>query len=183
MSNFQFGLTPGIAALSLSNIENDFINLVEQHKGILYRIVRLYAYNREDREDLQQDVIVQLWKSYPNFRGDSRFSTWMYRVALNTAITYFKREKKRPKSHFSDNFPEISDSPYDDKQDIQAKAFYEALQLLKPVEKALMFLYLEDMSHREIGDNLGISEVNARVKLNRTKEKLQRILKNNGHGF
>lgn len=107
----------------------------------------------------------------------------MYRVAVNTSITYIKQEKRKPKSYYTENFPEIRDSPYDNKQEVQSKAFYEALQLLKPVEKALMFLYLEDMSHREIGENLGISEVNARVKLNRTKEKLQTILKKNGNGF
>lgn len=167
----------------MNTIENDFIDLLEKHKGILYRIVRLYAYNPEDREDLQQDIMVQLWKSYSSFRGESKFSTWMYRVAVNTSITYFKHEKKKPIAYSSENFPEISDSPYDNEKDLQSKAFHEALQTLKPIEKALMFLYLEDLSHREIGENLGISEINARVKLNRVKEKLQTILKKNGYGF
>lgn len=163
--------------------ETTFVALIEKHKGILYRITRLYAYNNEDREDLQQDILIQLWKSYPTFRGDSKFSTWMYRVAVNTSVTYFKQGTKKPKSQFSENFPEIRDNPYDNTQDAQSIAFYKALQLLKPVEKALIFLYLEDLSHREIGDNLGISEVNARVKLNRVKEKIQVILKKNGHEF
>ncbi|UUC44141.1 RNA polymerase sigma factor [Flavobacterium cerinum] len=163
--------------------ETHFIDLIEKHKGILCRIVQLYAYNREDREDLQQDIIIQLWKSYPSFRGESKFSTWMYRVAVNTSITYIKQEKRKPKANYTENFPEIRDTPYNDEKDIQSKAFFEALQTLKPIEKALMFLYLENLSHRKIGENLGISEGNARVKLSRVKEKLQIILKKNGHEF
>ena len=155
---------------------------VERHKGILYRIVRVYAYTKEDKQDLEQEILIQLWKSYTSFRGESKFSTWMYRVAVNTAITNLKREKRRPQAYLTENFPEISETDYDNSHDLQQTAFYRVVQKLKPIEKALIFLYLEDFSHREIAENLGISEVNARVKLSRAKEKIQLILKQN-HEF
>lgn len=159
--------------------EKLFIELVEQHKGILYRIVQIYAYTKEDKQDLKQEILVQLWKSYTSFRGESKFSTWMYRVAVNTAITNLKREKRRPQAYLTENFPEIRETDYDNSHDLQQLAFYKAIQKLKPIEKTLIFLYLEDFSHREIAENLGISEVNARVKLIRAKKKIQLILKKN----
>lgn len=167
----------------MQNIENTFINLLERHKGIVYRIAHIYAFTQEDKRDLQQEIIFQLWKSFPSFRGESQFSTWMYRVAVNTAITHVKHEKRRIKPHFSDNFPDIKYNEYDPTPDIQMKAFYWAVQYLKPVEKAIIFLFLENIPHREIAENLGITEVNARVKLTRIKEKIQSILKDNNYEF
>lgn len=167
----------------MQNTESNFIQLLEQHKGILYRIVHIYAFTREDKKDLQQDIIYQLWKSLPSFREESQFSTWMYRVAVNTSITYIKREKRRIKPHFSENFPQIRDIEYDATDDLQMQAFYKAVQYLKPLEKTVIFLFLENMPHKEIANNLGISEVNARVKLNRAKEKIKYIIKKNGYGL
>lgn len=131
----------------------------------------------EDREDLQQEIIIQLWKSYGSFKKESEFSTWMYRVSVNTAITYFKKEKKKKETVFPGEIPEHASADYDATRDNQMEQFYKAVHELKPVEKALVFYFLEGHSHKETGDHLGISEVNARVKLNRTKEKLQHIIK------
>ncbi|SHL39988.1 RNA polymerase sigma-70 factor, ECF subfamily [Chryseobacterium carnipullorum] len=167
-----------------SQTETAFLKLVNQHKGILYKASRIYADSLEDREDLQQEILIQLWKSYRNFKGNSEFSTWMYRVAINTAITYLKKEKQRTSnqtdvpSHF-----EVQNEDYNPAKDKQLEVFYRAVQELKALEKAIIFYFMEGMSHKEIGENLGLSEVNARVKLNRTKEKIQQIIKKSGYEF
>lgn len=167
-----------------SQTETAFLSLVNKHKGILYKASRIYADSLEDREDLQQEILIQLWKSYQNFKGNSEFSTWMYRVAINTAITYLKKEKKRTNNQMDmpDHF-EVQNEDYNPAKDKQLEVFYAAVQELKPLEKAVIFYFMEGMSHKEIGDNLGLSEGNARVKLNRTKEKIQQIIKKSGYEF
>lgn len=139
--------------------------------------------NVEDQEDLFQEIVMQLWKAYPSFKGNSKFTTWMYRVALNTAIVFFKKEhKKIDKTPLTEQI-DIADTTDNDNKEEKLAYLYKAVQELNPIEKALIFLFLEDQSHKEIAQNLGISEVNARVKLNRTKEKLQLIIKKNGYEF
>jgi len=137
----------------------------------------------EDREDLFQEIVLQLWKSYGTFRGDSQVSTWMYRVAVNTALTFFKKEKKKPDNARMHPEMDIKDDTDTSHKETQLDYFYKAVQQLNQVEKALIFLFLEGQSHKEIGSNLGITEVNARVKLNRTKDKLQEIIKKQGYEF
>lgn len=167
-----------------SQTETAFLSLINKHKGILYKASRIYADSLEDREDLQQEILIQLWKSYQNFKGNSEFSTWMYRVAINTAITYLKKEKKRTNNHtVVPNHFEVQHEDYNPTKDKQLEVFYTAVQELKALEKAVIFYFMEGMSHKEIGDNLGLSEGNARVKLNRTKEKIQQIIKKSGYEF
>lgn len=161
--------------------EKQFLTLVAAHKGILHKVGRMYMDTAEDREDLHQEIIIQLWKSYGNFKGESEFSSWMYRVAVNTAITYFKKEKRRSDTFTYEVITEPVSEPYDDQKDQQLEVFYKAVQQLTAVEKAVILYFMEGLSHKEIGGQLGISEVNARVKLSRTKEKLQNIIKNSGH--
>lgn len=161
--------------------EKEFLNLIENHKGILHKVGRMYMDNVTDREDLHQEIIIQLWKSYERFKGDSAFSSWMYRVAVNTAISYFKKEKRRSETYTHIVLKEPETIPYDNRNDEQLELFYKAVQQLTAVEKAVIFYFMEGLSHREIGQQLGITEVNARVKLNRTKEKLQNIIKKSGY--
>ena len=163
--------------------QQEFLTLIDQHKGILHKVSRMYMDNVEDQNDLVQEIVLQLWKSYERFEGNSQFSTWMYRVSLNTALTYFKKEKKQSDRYtFLENIDKTDDSDTEEKE-IQLEMFYKAVQELNKVEKALIFLFLEGQSHKEIGQNLGITEVNARVKLNRTKDKLQNIIKKYGYEF
>ncbi|MBB6371064.1 RNA polymerase sigma-70 factor (ECF subfamily) [Chryseobacterium shigense] len=167
-----------------SQTETNFLKLVNQHKGILYKTSRIYADSVEDREDLQQEILIQLWKSYQSFKGNSEFSTWMYRVAINTAITYLKKEKQRAGNHTeTPHYFEIQNEDYNPSKDEQLEIFYSVVQELKAIEKAVIFYFMEGMSHKEIGENLGLSEGNARVKLNRTKEKIQQIIKKSGYEF
>lgn len=167
----------------MSSDQQEFLKLLHQHKGILYKISRMYFDFTEDQNELIQEMTYQLWKSYQNFKGNSQFSTWMYRVCLNTALTFFKSEnRKQDKYELHQNY-DVAEENYDPHKEEQLKYFYDAIQELNKVEKALIFLFLEGMSHKDISENLGISEVNARVKLNRTKEKLQTIIKKNGYEF
>ena len=127
--------------------------------------------------DLFQEITIQLWKAYPKFRGDSKFSTWMYRVGLNTAITLYRKNKRRIKTTEFDALQfKIKAEEYDHTEEEQLKLMYKAVHQLNDIEKALVFLYLEDKDYREISQTLGISEVNARVKMNRVKNKLRTIL-------
>ena len=163
--------------------EQEFLNRIENHKGILYKVSKMYMDNPDDQQDLFQEIVCQLWKSYDSFRNESQFSTWMYRVAVNTAIVFLRKEKRKV-----DKYEIASENIKDDEGDAHFKEsqldhFYKAVQKLEKIDKAIIFYQLEGFSHKEIGDNLGISEGNARVKLNRAKEKLKEIIKNQGYGF
>ena len=163
--------------------EKEFLEQVEAHKGIIHKISRMYVDDEDDQKDLFQEIICQLWKSYDSFNHQSKFSSWMYRVALNTAIVYFKKHKRK-----EDAYAIIAreiEMPSEDAEtkELQLAHFYKALQQLDKIEKALMFYYLEDYSHKEIGENMGISEGNARVKLNRAKNKLKELIKKQGYEF
>ena len=163
--------------------EQEFLTRIEKHKGILYKVSKMYMDNYDDQQDLFQEIVCQLWKSYETFRNESQFSTWMYRVAVNTAIVFLKKEKRKV-----DKYEIASENIKDDEGDSHIKEsqlehFYKAVQKLEKIDKAIIFYQLEGFSHKEIGENLGISEGNARVKLNRAKEKLKEIIKNQGYGF
>jgi RNA polymerase sigma factor (sigma-70 family) len=164
--------------------EKEFLDQLQRHKGIIYKISRMYADTAEDREDLVQEILLRLWSSYGSFEGRSALSTWMYRVAVNTAITFLRKEKTKP-DVIGDDLPALLTRAYETDNSMEEKLalFYKAVKELNPVEKALIFYFMEGMSHREISAQLGISENNARVKLNRTKEKLQKIIKTYGYEF
>ena len=163
--------------------EQEFLNRIEKHKGILYKVSKMYMDNHHDQQDLFQEIVCQLWKSFDSFRNESQFSTWMYRVAINTAIVFLKKEKRKVDKYeiASENIKEETDDS--EIKENQIEHFYKAVQKLEKIDKAILFYQLEGFSHKEIGDNLGISEGNARVKLNRAKEKLKEIIKNQGYGF
>ncbi len=159
------------------DLEHQFVTELENNQNIVHKICTLYTNNRDAHNDLFQEITIQLWKAYPKFRGDSKFSTWTYRVALNTAITLYRKSKRsiRTQDYESVIF-KIKADEYDAGEEEQLKLMYKAIKELGDIDKALVFLYLEDKNYREISDTLGISEVNARVKMNRIKTKLRTIL-------
>ncbi|SDB45332.1 RNA polymerase sigma-70 factor, ECF subfamily [Flavobacteriaceae bacterium MAR_2010_188] len=158
-------------------LEHNFVELLEKHQNIVHKVCRLYTNNRDAHNDLFQEITIQLWKAYPKFRGDAKFSTWMYRVGLNTAITLYRKSKRTiDTQQFESVQFRIKSVEYDDTEEQQLKILYKAVHELNDIEKALVFLYLEDKDYREISETLGISEVNARVKMNRIKNKLKTIL-------
>lgn len=157
--------------------EKEFLEKIEQHKGIIYKISKMYMDNSEDRDDLFQEIIFQVWKAFPKFRGESEFSTWLYRIALNTAIVFLKSEKKRNFINNSDftNY-KIEQDEYDLEKEEKLSKMYSAINQLNAIDKAFIFYYLEDFSGKKIAEQMGISEGNVRVKMNRAKNKLKEIL-------
>lgn len=163
--------------------EQDFLKKIEAHKGIIHKVSRIYFEEAGDREDLSQEIILQLWKSFGSFQGKSQFSSWMYRVALNTAILYFKKERKKVSGGNIDGLEEKIASPDGDGSEDQLAHFYRAVQKLNKIEKALILQFIEGFSGDEMAANMGMTAGNVRVKLNRTKKKLEKIIKNQGYEF
>jgi RNA polymerase sigma factor (sigma-70 family) len=150
-----------------------FVEMIYTHMGIIYKICNLYA-DGEDRDDLKQEIIYQLWKSYPSYRGDSKFQSWMYRVALNTAMLGL-RARKMKYTGLSGQELKISEDPYE-KQDEEdrIKQLYKQISKLKDLDKTIIFLYLEQCSYDEIAEITGISTKNVSVRLTRIREKLRK---------
>ncbi|MEQ6122772.1 sigma-70 family RNA polymerase sigma factor [Pseudotenacibaculum sp. MALMAid0570] len=160
-----------------TKLEHNFLTDFEANQNIVHKVCRIYTTNQDAHNDLFQEIAIQLWKNYSKFRGDAKFSTWMYRVALNTAISLYRKSTRKIKTQdISELAFKIKSSEYDDTEELQLKALYGAIRTLNDIDKALIFLYLEDKPYREIAETLGITEVNARVKMNRAKDKLKKIL-------
>jgi RNA polymerase sigma factor (sigma-70 family) len=162
---------------TMQSQEGEFLKAINEHRGILYKISRMYSDTFEDEKDLEQEIVLQLWQSYKSFNGQSKFSSWMYRVALNTALVFLKKKKRRVETTDLNEAKTKAESPIQERDRLEV--FYAACKSLSKVERALVFLYMEGISHKEIAKNLNISPVNARVKLTRTKHKLQEIIKQN----
>lgn len=159
------------------SLEKDFVEKLKMNQNLIHKICRLYTQDEDQHKDLFQEITIQLWKAYPKFRGESKFSTWAYRVALNTAITLYRKDKRSIQTsdvETANLF--IKEEQYNYEEEEQIKLMYRAVQQLNDIEKALVFMYLEDKDYHEIAETLGISEVNARVKMNRIKGKLKKIL-------
>ncbi len=157
--------------------ENDFLELLANEQNIIHKICRIYAHDEATQKDLFQEISIQLWKSYPSFQGKSKFTTWMYRVGLNTAITLYRKNKRVIRGEDYSVLSELkADEEYDNTKDLQISWLYEKIGSFTEIEKALILLYLEDKKYTEIGETLGISEVNARVKISRLKRKLKVML-------
>ena len=145
---------------------------------MLFKVCNLYCEHAFERQDLFQEIVIQLWKAYPGFRGESKFSTWLYRIALNTAISDLRRKKKHIVSIEPESLPDgIEDiESYKEKEE-KLIHLYKAINQLTEIEKAIVMLYLEDKSYDEMEDILGINQNNLRVKMNRIKEKLRKLTK------
>lgn len=160
-----------------TELESKFLSDFESNQNIVHKVCRIYTTNQDAHNDLFQEIAIQLWKNYSKFRGEAKFSTWMYRVALNTAISLYRKSSKRIRTQdISGVAFKIESREYDDTTETQLKSLYQAIRTLNDIDRALVFLYLEDKPYREIAATLGISEVNARVKMNRAKDKLKKIL-------
>jgi len=162
--------------------QEEFVRQVQANQGIIQKICGLYGQTQPDREDLFQEIIVQLWKAVPKFQEQSRFSTWLYRVALNTAISDF-RKKRRALPVIQTEVASLEiESEIIDGKDERLKTLYAAISRLQEIDKAIVMLYLEDKSYDEMEDIVGISASTLRVRMNRVKEKLRELTKNTSHG-
>jgi RNA polymerase sigma-70 factor (ECF subfamily) len=153
-------------------MEKIFLQTIKEHQNIIHKISRMYRNTREDQQDLFQEIVFQLWRAFPGFRQESKVSTWIYRIALNTAIAVYRKPKAD--ISLSENLPEQADFVAEVSD--QEELMYRALRQLNDSEKALISLFLEDYSYQEIADVTGISENYVGVRLNRIKEKLKSIL-------
>lgn len=153
--------------------EKEFIALLNEHQRIMHKVCNLYMDAHADREDLFQEITLQAWKAYAGFRGDAKFSTWLYRVALNTAITFFRKEKRKPDIYSTEAVPDLGSHETYDPIEEQVKAMYAAIGDLSKIDKAIVMLYLEDYNYNDIGEMMGITANNVAVKMNRIKTRLK----------
>jgi RNA polymerase sigma-70 factor, ECF subfamily len=155
-----------------------FLELVEDHKKLIYKVSHMYCDAIIDKRDLFQEIIVNLWKAYPNFRGDSKVSTWIYKIAINTAISWL-RDYIKDHNHveYMNEIPQIQDddSAFDDLYE----QLYWAIWTLGKIDKALILLQLDGYSYEEISEIVGISKTNVATKINRIKVRLKQQLTNN----
>ena len=153
--------------------QTEFIRDIKENEGIIYKVTRVYADNTEDQKDLYQEIVYQLWKSYNSFKGESLLSTWMYRIALNTAITHLKKEKKKGVQI------EIDDKLLNRKDEIDTETeekislLYAQIQDLNVIEKGIILLYLDGKSYDEIAAVTGFTNTNIGTRLARIKQKLK----------
>jgi len=158
-----------------SQKEIKFLDLIKENQNIIHKICFVYSNHNDDRKDLYQEIILQLWKSFESFKGLSKFSTWIYRVALNTAITLTKKPILFVNTSTPPDIPIGFDNSLELSEDI--KILYLAISKLKKTEKAIILLWLEEKSYKEISETIGISTKNVSVKLVRIKLKLAELIK------
>lgn len=156
--------------------ESEFHKLLLDHKGILYKVTNAYCRNEEDRKDLMQEIIIQLWKSLDQYNPQYKHSTWIYRISLNVSISFYRKEKRR--SEFTDVFSEsvwkyIETPEKNPEQEQSIQLLYKFIYELKELDRALMLLYLEEKSYKEIAEIIGITETNVATKVGRIKQLLK----------
>jgi RNA polymerase sigma factor (sigma-70 family) len=159
--------------MTQSGLQERFQTLVDEHRKILYKICHSYCRDRDSREDLAQEILVQLWRSFGRFDGRCRFSTWMYRIGLNVAISFYWRESTRTRYVISDEARVLEAVGEMDSQPEDVRLLYRFIDGLDPLNKALILLDLDEQSYREISDVLGITETNVATKINRLKNKMR----------
>jgi RNA polymerase sigma-70 factor (ECF subfamily) len=165
--------------------EKDQIDILEEwlklHKGLLFKVVR--AYTKTDHDDLFQEIIIQVWRSIPSFRQEASVTTWLYRIALNTAIKWTKKEKKHAEAETLDNVQHLLQE-HSIQPDERLNWLYEEIYKLDEIDRSVTLLLLEGFSYREMSAILGISESNVGVKINRIKKQLIAKSKNyDNHGI
>ncbi|MGH7727801.1 MAG: RNA polymerase sigma factor [Vulcanimicrobiaceae bacterium] len=152
----------------------EFVKLLDEHRGILFKVARAYCREPVAREDLVQDIIVQLWRSFARYDGRTSFSTWMYRIAVNVAISFYRRETRLrhdlvPANASLLEMIAVTEEDFDDR----AALVYELIDRLEPLDRALMILYLDDYPYATIAEILGITETNVATKIGRIKQRLK----------
>lgn len=160
--------------METKQLEKDFLDMIAAHERIIYKVCYVYANDRDDLNDLFQEVALNLWKSFPHYRGDSKLTTWVYRITMNTCITYLRQSYTEPltiplTTDIAERFADQEEKAE------QLRELYLLISQLGKLERALILLWLEERSYEEIADILGITKTNVAVKLNRTKEKLKKM--------
>jgi RNA polymerase sigma-70 factor (ECF subfamily) len=170
--------------LGIADHKRRFRQWLGEHTGLMLKVVRSFAEGPADQDDLFQEILLQVWLSLPNFREDSKPTTWLYRVALNTALAWKRGEKKRRHRQGSLSISDVAatsvSSAEAERNDRIVEQLYGAIRALPPARRALVVLYLDGFTYREMADVLGISESNVGVSLNRIKKDLAAAVKDGG---
>ncbi len=156
--------------------EIDFTKLLEKHKKLIFKVANIYCNNPEERKDLVQEIIIQLWKAYPKYDSKYAITTWMYRIALNVSISNYRKTKSQKIKTVSDNeyiFNITEDKAFNNSKNEQLTLLYQFIEELKELDKALILLYLEQKKQVEIAKILGISKSNVATKIGRIKNQLK----------
>lgn len=157
--------------------QDEFMRLLDGNKNIIYKICHLYCAGENDKADLAQEISYHLWKSAGSYKADYKFSTWMYRVALNTAISHYRKKKKDvPITPLSDHHFNREDAGLNDEQDEQIRSLYHFIGELSVLDKAVILLYLEQRTYKEIAEIMGLNVTNVSTKIHRLKERLKKSL-------
>ena len=163
--------------METKELEKDFLTMVEAQKRTIYKVCYIYANDQDDLNDLFQETVLNLWKSFPRYRGDSKLTTWVYRIAMNTCITFLRHANTRPQTvPMTANV--ASQMANDEDTNARLQELYQLINQLGKLERALILLWLEERSYQEMADILGLSKANVSVKLNRIREKLRRMSNN-----
>jgi RNA polymerase sigma-70 factor (ECF subfamily) len=157
--------------------KEEFIEQIKENQGIIYKVARLYTNNAEDQKDVYQEIVYQLWKSYPSFKENSKFSTWMYRIALNTAISNLNKEKRKGTQVSIDNFLLNKMDQVDTVMEERITILYAHIKRLSIVEKGIILLHLEGKNYDEIATITGFTKTNIGTRLGRIKQKLKSQIK------
>jgi len=163
----------------LDNKTEKFLAIIDRHKGLLFKVVNAYCENRALHKDLVQEIILQLWSSFDNYDDQFKYSTWIYRIALNTAISFYRKglRERNYSSEFLPQYENIITSKEAYEEDPNLKLLNQFILELKEIDKALILLYLEGLSHKEIAPIIGISPTNVGTKLSRIKNILRKKFK------
>ena len=162
-----------------NKLQTDFIKIIEDNKKLIYKVSHLYCDNADDMQDLFQDIISNLWMAYPNFQQKSKVSTWVYRVSLNTAITWFRDYSKHSKRiEYTNWIPDMTNET-DHATDELYEQLYKAIDTLGKIDKAIIMLFLDDTSYDEIAEIVGLTKTNVATKISRIKLKLKDFVSNN----
>ena len=153
----------------------DFESIIAKNKGIIYKVANSYCKDSDDRKDLVQEIVIQLWRSFKRFDHSGKLSTWIYRVALNVAISFYRRDSKRKmvSGELTESLIAIIPDNEESETEGQINQLQQFIGELKDMDRALMILYLEDKSQKEMGEIMGITETNVSTKIARIKEKLR----------
>jgi len=162
-------------------VEKDkFISVIKNNQNLIFKVCYSYCKNTENRKDLQQEILMQLWSSFSKFDGRVKISTWIYKIALNTAIFYYRNDCKHNKRKTIDaSILSLSDFDENSEQDENIVKLYQFIERLDEMDKALILLYLDDSKYKDIAEILGISETNVATKICRIKKSLKEQFSNN----
>ena len=154
----------------------DFLVVIERNKGILYKVAKSYCQNTEDRKDLIQEIILQLWKSFDNYDEKYKYSTWIYRISLNVAISFYRKENRRQQisNSITTDIFDFTDTEIADEKESNLGLLNQIISKLNDLDKALMLLYLEEKKYEEIAEIIGITETNVATKISRIKGKIKK---------